>query len=65
MRTLIDFVISKNPTDGFDMLIERGMPELTGEAVVLRHAAHFDGAVAAAAQARLIDAGINIGMLRA
>ena len=40
MQTLTDFALSKKPTDGFDMLIARGLPELTGEAIVLRHAAH-------------------------
>ncbi len=32
MQTLRDFAAKKSPTQGFEMLLERGMPELTGEA---------------------------------
>jgi hypothetical protein len=59
MQTLIDFALSKKPTDGFNMLIERGLPELTGEALVLKHSVHFDPAVVAAAKSRLQEAGVE------
>lgn len=52
-QTLIDFATSKAPTSGFDMLIERGLPEWTGEAIIIKHAADFDDHVVAAAKARL------------
>lgn len=62
-QTLIDFATSKAPTDGFNMLIERGLPELTGEALVLKHSEHFDPAVLDAARSRLEGAGVDIAKL--
>lgn len=62
-QTLVDFAVSKKPTEGFDMLIERGLPELTGEAIVLKHSAQFDRPVVEAAKARLVSAGIDIAKL--
>lgn len=59
-QTLIDFATSKAPTDGFNMLIERGLPELTGEALVLKHNESFDSNVQMAAKQRLQDAGVDI-----
>lgn len=62
-QTLIDFAMSKRPTEGFTMLLERDMPELTGEAIILRHAAHFDEAVLRVARERLVSAGVDIEKL--
>lgn len=62
-QTLIDFATSKAPTDGFNMLIERGLPELTGEALVLRHSESFDPEAQSAARQRLEDAGVDITKL--
>jgi len=42
------------------MLIERGLPELTGEALVLKHSESFDSNVQIAAKQRLQDAGVDI-----
>jgi hypothetical protein len=63
-QTLIDFATSKAPTDGFNMLIERGLPELTGEALVLKHSESFDPEVQSAARQRLEDAGVDITKLQ-
>lgn len=63
MQTLIDFAISKTPTDGFNMLIERGLPELTGEALVLKHRENFEPAVLAAAKSRLEAAAVDLSKL--
>jgi len=63
MRTLIDFAVSKTPTEGFNMLIERGLPELTGEALVLKHAGQFEPVVLEAAKSRLEGAGIDSSKL--
>jgi hypothetical protein len=62
-KTLIDFATSKKPTDGFNMLIERSLPELTGEALVLKHSEHFDSAVIGAAKSRLEGAGVDLSKL--
>lgn len=56
MKTLEDWAFGKQTT-GFDMLVERGMPELTGEAIVVRHSDEFPENVVAAATERLADVG--------
>ena len=63
VRTLMDWALSVKETEGFAMLLERKMPELTGEAIVLRHPAHFDDDVRAAARARLVRAKVDVGAL--
>ena len=65
MQTLRDFATSKTPAKGFEMLLERNMPELTGEAVVLRHKDLFDTDVVAAAHTRLVSAGVDVDQLPA
>jgi tellurite resistance protein len=63
MKLLEDFATHKTSTDGFDMLIERSLPELTGEAIVLRHRQHFSEDVVRAARARLERVGVDISKL--
>lgn len=63
VQTLQDWALDKKQTQGFQMLLERGMPELTGEAIVLRHPDRFVEEVRAAARERLIGAGIDIDRL--
>lgn len=63
VQTLKDWALSGKSTDGFEMLLERGMPELTGEAIVLRHAGAFEENVVAAARRRLDDAGVDMASL--
>lgn len=55
--------MSAKSTDGYVMLLERNMPELTGEAIVVRHAPQFSAEVVAAARRRLEAAGIVIATL--
>lgn len=62
-QTLQDWAMSASSTDGFSMLLERNMPELTGEAIVLRHARQFGAEVVAAARRRLEAAGTNVATL--
>lgn len=63
-QTLRDWALSKTSTRGFRMLVERGMVELTGEAIVLRHPARFDDAVLESARRRLIEVGVDVENLR-
>jgi hypothetical protein len=63
LETLKDWAVGTKNTDGFDKLIERDMPELTGEAIVLRHADRFDAAVVGAARKRLEEAGVDMSTL--
>ncbi len=46
------------------MLLERGMPEFTGEAITLRHPDLFEPPVLEAAQQRLRVAGVDLTSLR-
>lgn len=63
IETLKDWALSDKKTDGFKMLLERGMPELTGEAIVLRHPGKFDVNVQRAARERLVEAGVDVSSL--
>jgi hypothetical protein len=58
-QTLTDWALSKKRTEGFEMLLERGMPEYTGEAIVLRHPINFKEDVRSAAKRRLQEAGLD------
>jgi hypothetical protein len=62
--TVADLVLGK-VSEGFRMLVERDMPELTFEAVALRHANRFDEPVLASANQRLRDSGYDPENLRA
>lgn len=63
-KTLADWALGSR-TAGFEMLLERGMPELLGEAIVLRHADHFASNVVQAAQDRLVSVGIDLDRVMA
>lgn len=58
IETLKDWAVGSSRTEGFDMLLERGMPEYTGEAIVLRHPEAFTPEVRDAAKRRLDEAGV-------
>ena len=51
--TIQDLILGTKPSEGFFMLIERKMTDLTFEAVALRHPDRFEEAVLKAARARL------------
>ena len=63
LATLESWAKRTSDTDGFTMLMERNMPELTGEAIVLRHASQFDPEIVAAARDRLEKAGVEVAAL--
>ncbi|PZO74747.1 MAG: hypothetical protein DI629_17810, partial [Mesorhizobium amorphae] len=62
-QTLTDWSSDTKETRGFAMLLERGMPELTGEAIVLRHPSDFSDTVRASARQRLVEAGVDVDQL--
>jgi hypothetical protein len=64
VQTLRDWAVGSQETAGFRMLLERGMPEFTGEAITLRHPEHFEPPVLEAAQQRLTAAGVDLSSLR-
>jgi hypothetical protein len=60
LQTVNDLVVvAKKPSEGFSMLIERGMPELTFEAVALRHPDRFEKTTLIAAAERLRAVGVE------
>lgn len=64
-QTLADFATDPHVTEGFKMLMDRQMPELTGEATIIRFADDFSPEVVSAARLRLTDAGVNVEALAA
>jgi hypothetical protein len=57
---LKDLALKKAPSAGFSMLLKREKPELTAEAVILRHPKIFDEEVCTAARERLLAAEVKI-----
>jgi hypothetical protein len=51
--TVADLINSPKPSEGFKMLVERGMTDLLFESVALRHPDRFDQSTLASARLRL------------
>jgi len=56
---LEDWAISKAPTEGFELLVQHGLIELTGEYLVLKYPAHFSTTAVTTAKTRLIGLGVT------
>lgn len=53
IQCLEDWVTSKAPTEGYELLMANGLAEMTGESLVLKYPAQFSEAAVAAAKARM------------
>ncbi len=63
VQTLRDWTAGPQEEAGFKSLLERGMPEFTGEAITLRHPEHFEPKTLEAAWQRLTVAGVDLERL--
>jgi hypothetical protein len=52
-RCLEDWALDNKVTDGFLILLRHGRPDMTGEAIVIRHAAKFSPAAVTSARRKL------------
>lgn len=59
VQSLSDWATSTAETPGFRLLVEAGLPDFTGEYVVIRHAGRFPAEVVAKARTRLDAHGIQ------
>lgn len=60
LKCLEDWALSPNVTDGFNTLVAGGKASLTGEAIVLRHAANFDPDSVKRARSKLLEYGVDL-----
>ena len=65
VKALAGFAEATKDMRGFELLLERGLPDMTGEAVILRHPGDFDEATRDAAATRLTGAGVDPATLAA
>lgn len=55
VKTLADLAVAPKPSEGFALLMDRDLSDLTAESVVLRHPEEFDEKTRDAAAARLAE----------
>jgi hypothetical protein len=60
LRTMEDLVLARKESEGFRLLVEHRLGDLTAEYIVLRHPNRFSPDAAAAARRRLEGAGIAL-----
>lgn len=53
VQCLEDWVTSKTPTEGYELLMANGLAEMTGESLVLKYPEQFSEGAIAAAKARI------------
>ena len=58
-QSLVEWTLGKVETNGFKLLVDRGLPEYTGEYLVARYSARFPDDVVALAKSRLTAHGIT------
>jgi hypothetical protein len=58
-ESLIEWTRAKTETEGFHLLVAKGLPEFTGEYLVVKHADRFPATVVSQALARLEKHGIT------
>lgn len=63
-QMVVDLVRAPKQSEVFDKMMEFGTPQLTAEAIVLRHRERFDDATIEAAERRLVGAQVNIEALK-
>lgn len=54
VQCLEDWALSKAPSEGYELLMANGLPEMTGESLVLKYPEQFSEAAIAAAKARMV-----------
>jgi len=59
-KSLVEWTKGKEETNGFRLLVEAGMPDYTGEHLVLRYASRFPEDIVALARERLTSHGIEV-----
>lgn len=59
VKCLIDWALDPSTTQGFSILVDGGRPELTGEAIVVRHADKFSTEAVNSARAKLVQHGVD------
>ncbi len=60
VQCLEDWAVSSAPTEGFELLIQNGLAELTGEYLVLKYPDHFSDKAITAAKTRLSEHGVSV-----
>jgi hypothetical protein len=58
-QCLMDWALDPKTSQGFSILVEGGYPQLTGEAIVVRHADKFPESVVQAAEQKLASHGVD------
>jgi hypothetical protein len=59
-QCLVDWALDQKVTQGFLMLVEGGHPDLTGEAIVVRHPAKFPEEAVESARKKLERHGVTV-----
>ena len=60
---IADWALSSKVTDGFRILIDAERPDLTGEAIAIRHSGSFSEEAVASARRKLEEHGVDISLL--